>query len=186
MIFLLRRYNEETKFPATLSFVLMHSSDSISVWWVREHETLSSREFCLFVISSYSKLYTLKVYWALFNGISHFITHWYFCYIILAMCHWWLWWTAARRRWRHMCRWWNRWLAAWLAWGLGTHQGKTYVRETCRLCLVYWIRSKKGNENENKAAQTWVVIIRVIVKKSSWKNLSADRLLTGYQHTTDS
>ena len=40
-----------------------------------EHETRSNREFCLFVISSYSKLYTLKVYWALFNGIGHFITH---------------------------------------------------------------------------------------------------------------
>ena len=72
---IIRRYNEETKFPITPSFVLTHSSDSISVWWVREHETRSNREFCLFVISSYSKLYTLKVYWALFNGISRFITH---------------------------------------------------------------------------------------------------------------
>ena len=53
---LIRRYNEETKFPVTPSFVK---------FW---------REFCLFVIS-YSKLYTLKVYWALFNGIGHFITH---------------------------------------------------------------------------------------------------------------
>ena len=55
----MRRYNKETKFPVT------------------PDETRSNREFCLFVISSYSKLYTLKVYWALFNGIGHFITHIY-------------------------------------------------------------------------------------------------------------
>ena len=41
-----RRYNEETKFSVTPSFVLTHSSDSI------EHETRSNRESCLFVISS--------------------------------------------------------------------------------------------------------------------------------------
>ena len=49
---------------------------------MREHEIRSNREFCLFVISSYSKLYTLKVYWALFNGIGHFITHIQYIYNI--------------------------------------------------------------------------------------------------------
>ena len=32
-----------------------------TVWWVREHETRSNREFCLFVISSYTKSYKVSI-----------------------------------------------------------------------------------------------------------------------------
>ena len=72
--------------PACISLISQHT-----VWWVREHETRSNREFCLFVISSYSKLYTLKVYWALFNGIVHFITHisQHICYLPAGRYVWW-------------------------------------------------------------------------------------------------
>ena len=55
-LILLRRYNEETKFPVTPSFVLTHSSDSIFV----THISYITIKNCWFSVSRHSKQIKIK------------------------------------------------------------------------------------------------------------------------------
>ena len=53
---------KHTWFPVTLSFVLTHSSDRLTVWRVHKHKTQSYRESCVFHFSNFELYFALHLH----------------------------------------------------------------------------------------------------------------------------